>query len=1009
MMTARILTKLNKRKLTPKILILAFLVTLSFQFVPSSVASQSSSSAIIQGRVVDANNSSAIPGATVLLWDETSLTKKVCLTDDKGGYNFTGLKFDYSYRMYAYKGNLTTMHFDYVPQRNITSTSNGITDVFFRLVPGATVYLDGDIYIVETGGPPFRVSIKAINPETGSPYKLNASYMSEYSTLDQFYLNFTTEKLLRLAIIPAGMPVRLEFKALFYSKERTWVGEATETTFNVDNEGNHFNLSQGTSETHTVTDYALKRNLKVVNEKIAEVLHEVDEAQRIGFYVAEERRTLLEAQTKTIAKAESHLMTKEYLDCWSELRVAYEEAQGVSKTLIIMRLISTSSAVYFPAIFAVFSVILAFFVFENDKRKMVSSLLFYVAFLIALFFIYPGTRLIIEQNTLLFIGTAATSIFVTLVLIFFVPRLWTGWEIEGRVTLRSFTPIIFSMAKRQIKRRKLRSFLTITSVIILVLAFTSLTSFGTVYGITEQKLGIIQAGNGVLVNHPGVNESFTPLSQNEPSILSRLLDIEYVSPKFENLPNINPVAKLTTASNKEMTVYGILGVTQNETRFTHLNETVMGQYLNDDKNAVLISLEAKKRLGVNLDERVQFIAYGTSANFTIKGFFDDEEYAKLVDLDGQPFGPTRMIPGETPKIVACNSTDVVIMNWQTAIELQQRANAPQLAMLSRIAFQLSKMEDLKDAIRTLTFVYSYDVYVSDSGRVTRYYLGFHYEVKGMAELFIPLVMVVLNVGAVMLNAVYERRREMEAMTIVGLNPVHLAFVFIAEAIVIGMVAGSMGYLLGLGFYRIMTLAGQFLMVREKLEWWWSTIGFLLALMVSILSAVQPAMIAVRKYTPAMIRKLKLTKEEKEIREIELFKAYQARKISMPIKVHESEAPFFFGYIIGQIRDLKTHLFKKVEEVEERERTTPEGEHVKEIHFNYVHMEAGKKMGTKNRLVCIKHSEGDSYRIELVCAPAEPGTPEKWIDETIKVVRGILMSWLREKETLMTSSHRINFK
>ena len=84
-------------------------------------------------------------------------------------------------------------------------------------------------------------------------------------------------------------------------------------------------------------------------------------------------------------------------------------------------------------------------------------------------------------------------------------------------------------------------------------------------------------------------------------------------------------------------------------------------------------------------------------------------------------------------------------------------------------------------------------------------MGFYYEAKGVAEILIPLTMVGLNVGAVMLNAVYERRREMEVMSVIGLNPVHLAFLFIAETIVIAMVAGGLGYLFGLGFYRIMSL------------------------------------------------------------------------------------------------------------------------------------------------------------------------------------------------------------
>jgi len=812
------------------------------------------------------------------------------------------------------------------------------------------------------------------------------------------------------------MHLSLEITAKFYSQIPLFPGRTyISTTFTVDNEGESFDLSQGAQEIHTVTGYGLIQSFGVVNAKITSVFNEVNEAQLIGFYVAEERRTLFKAQSK-VSEAQDRLNAKEYIECWSDLRVAYGEAEGVSKTLKKMRLISTSNAVYLPAILAIFSVILAFFAFENNRKKLISSIFFYLAFLISLYFIYPGSRLIIEQNLLLFFGTAVLSIFASLVVVFFVPPKWGGLEIEGRVTLKSFAPIIFSMAKRQIKRRKLRGFFTITSVIILVLAFTSLTSFGSVYGITKEKVGTIPtAVDGILLKRPSNETPFTPLSPDELRILPNLLKIENTSPKVENLPNINPIAKIMTAANRNMTIYGILGVSPNETRFTHLDEIVKtGEYPNNGEDAMLISAEARGKLGLSLNERVQFYVYGSSipiANFTIKGFFDDQEYAQVVDLDGRPFGPLRVVGNET---AMCNGTDVAIMNWEVALELQRKADAlptgaPQLAVLSRVVFQLPKTENIDEATRALTFVYAYDVYVSDNGRVTRHYLGFYYEAKGVAEILIPLTMVGLNVGAVMLNAVYERRREMEVMTVIGLNPVHLAFLFIAETIVIGMVAGGLGYLFGLGFYRIMSLFGQSLMVREKLEWWWSAIGFILAIVASVLSAARPAMIAVRKYTPAMIRKIKLPEKERRMRERELFKAYYAKKVTMPLKVHESEAPFFFGYVVSQVRDLKTRVTEKAEEVQETEKITPSGGKVKEIRFNYVYVEAGKRMETKNQLICIKSPEEDAYRIKLVCGPAEPGTPEEFIDKTIDVVRGILMNWLKERETIMATSRRIDFK
>jgi len=254
---------------------------------------------------------------------------------------------------------------------------------------------------------------------------------------------------------------------------------------------------------------------------------------------------------------------------------------------------------------------------------------------------------------------------------------------------------------------------------------------------------------------------------------------------------------------------------------------------------------------------------------------------------------------------------------------------------------------------------------------------------------------------VMLNAVYERRREMEILSVVGLNPAHMALLFVAEGIVIGMVGGGLGYLFGLGFYRIMSFLGQALMVREKLEWQWSVIAFGLAMLASVLSTVRPAMIAVRMYTPSMIRRFKLTEREREVRQEEIFRVYQARRLTMPVKVLENEAIFFFSYLVGRIKELELGTYERTEGiVEEPELETPKGELIKKILFNYVLSVAGKKRGTKNELICTMGAKENYYRVELDCTPAEPGTPEEWVDRTVKIIRDIQMDWLRDKKRIM---------
>ena len=75
-----------------------------------------------------------------------------------------------------------------------------------------------------------------------------------------------------------------------------------------------------------------------------------------------------------------------------------------------------------------------------------------------------------------------------------------------------------------------------------------------------------------------------------------------------------------------------------------------------------------------------------------------------------------------------------------------------------------------------------------------------------------------------------------------------------------------------------------------MEWWWSAIGFILAIVTSVLSADRPAMIAIRKYTPAMTRKIKLPEKERRMREREIFKVYYAKNNHAPLKFTRAKPP-----------------------------------------------------------------------------------------------------------------------
>jgi ABC-type lipoprotein release transport system permease subunit len=657
---------------------------------------------------------------------------------------------------------------------------------------------------------------------------------------------------------------------------------------------------------------------------------------------------------------------------------------------------------------ACFSAVLAFFFFEQKKRKVISSLAIYIVFLVTLYFFYPGAHIVIAENATLFLQSAAISFLGISAIVFGLPLVWRERRVEGEVSWRSAISIIFSMGKRQIRRKKMRGFFTILSIIILILAFTSLTSFGTLIDIVSEEVTATAPADGILVKRM-LNESFSPLGSSDPAVLSKVMEIKNVASRLENTPSANPVVRLVnTETGSSWLIYGVLGITPaNESIYTHLDEKVEGSYLSETQYyEILVTRSVADGLGVEVGENVTLTVLGTrvSSNFTVVGVIPDEEYASLVDMDGDPFGPSRL---EDDSARRCNSAEVVVMSFSAVENLQKMIKElhpeeeSQFMVLSDIIFQPVDEAEVGSIVRTLIFVFSYDVFVSSDLSITYRHIGSVVELKGAAELLIPLVMVGLNVSMVMMNAVYERRKEIRILSMLGLNPTHIGLIFVAEAIILGMVGGSLGYIMGLGFFRVMVLFGQELMVREKLDWWWSAIGFGIALAASVLSSIRPAALAVSTYTPSKVRKVKRTEEETEVRKEEIFKVYQERQLSMPVKLLLNEKEFFIGYFLDRLNELKSGYLERVENIEEiPEKENVKGELVTEIKFDYYFVASGQDRRTKNSLFLIKSPKEYYYRARLSSEPAVLGLPESTIDRTIDVVHEIVLYWAKNKERIL---------
>jgi len=112
-------------------------------------------------------------------------------------------------------------------------------------------------------------------------------------------------------------------------------------------------------------------------------------------------------------------------------------------------------------------------------------------------------------------------------------------------------------------------------------------------------------------------------------------------------------------------------------------------------------------------------------------------------------------------------------------------------------------------------------------------------------------LIVLNA---MMGAVYERFREIGIYSSVGLAPMHIALLFIAEACVYAVIGVTMGYMLGQGLGRVLVHFGWLGGMNLNYSLLAAILSALMVMGVVLVSTIYPARLASRSAVPDTVRR-----------------------------------------------------------------------------------------------------------------------------------------------------------
>jgi hypothetical protein len=174
----------------------------------------------------------------------------------------------------------------------------------------------------------------------------------------------------------------------------------------------------------------------------------------------------------------------------------------------------------------------------------------------------------------------------------------------------------------------------------------------------------------------------------------------------------------------------------------------------------------------------------------------------------------------------------------------------QLGSLRSIATDAADYDQAQDLARKVSRLIAQPVYYGQKGQPVAVIASTPMAPSAPKSIIIPLLIGGLMIFNTMLSSIAERRREVYIYTSIGLAPLHVAVLFLAEAVTYGLMGSVFGYVVGQG---VATLLGSMDLLGGLTLNYSGTHAIAVMLMVMtvvILSSLVPAYLAGKLAAPS---------------------------------------------------------------------------------------------------------------------------------------------------------------
>ncbi len=442
----------------------------------------------------------------------------------------------------------------------------------------------------------------------------------------------------------------------------------------------------------------------------------------------------------------------------------------------------------------------------------------------------------------------------------------------------------FTLGVANMRRRKTRTILTCVTLVLLTFTVLSFTSVRSYLRDNKIRLSYPPTYPGIMIR----DRSWMPLKEQVPGIIKNEIgENGYVAPRaWLSSPDMEKEFFVDIISgidpNKVYAANVLLGLSAEEQHITGIGDSLLpgGRWFAPgEKDVCVLPESVAAKLGIAPADAGRADVWLFGSSYRVVGLLREKNFRRLLDLDGEPLSPVnyaQLRPEIIEELKRQAAQRFQIGTQGASSLLQEYRHFPPYALailpydsimrmngtVRSVAIRYVEGIDVQQQVEALMKRYALSLYAGMGDDTFLYSSVGLTSFSGLQNLAIPILIAALIVLNTMLGAVYERTKEIGIFSAVGLAPIHISMLFLAEASVFANIGAIIGYLLGQIVAKIVGATGTGIELNYSSL---SAVGVTVVVMgVVIASTIYPSKKAAEIATPGMERKWRVPDPEGDL-------------------------------------------------------------------------------------------------------------------------------------------------